>query len=181
MPVVETATQAVSAAAASAQVPSKDAPNLKGSCGDCVERELTWDEVKQILAADRVDLLGRTVEQQRVYAEYMEQLALEYGSVVAYIRQIKLAPFIADNSKEHLVLLNDFPYALTPDMAHFIVWSKQKLTTGMVPDPVILELFSAHLDELIGAGKYEWVWFVNPPHLQSIPEAAHGHLIVRTL
>ncbi|KAJ2908534.1 hypothetical protein GGI21_002790 [Coemansia aciculifera] len=164
-----------------AQVLSNDLLSLKSSDRVCIERAMTWDEVKQIVAADRVDLLGRTDEQERVYAEYMKEITQEHGSVVAFIKKTKLAPFIANSDTEYLIIPNDFPYALTPDMAHFIVWSKQKLTVGMVPDPAIQKLVGAHFDDLLGAGKYEWTWFVNPPHLQSIPEAAHGHLIVRTL
>ncbi|KAJ2483351.1 hypothetical protein EV174_002964 [Coemansia sp. RSA 2320] len=148
---------------------------------DGVEREFTWPEVKQIVAAERMDLLGRTAEQERVYSECMSEFCKEYGSVVSYILQVKLATFIADKTSEFLVLPNDFPYALAPDMSHYIVWSKQKLTAGVVPDLAIKQLIDAYLDEQIGAGLHEWAWFVNPVHLQSIPEAAHGHLIVKRL
>ncbi|KAJ1775074.1 hypothetical protein GGF48_005438, partial [Coemansia sp. RSA 921] len=55
-----------------------------------------------------------------------------------------------------------------------------ELTPGCVPDPdveaLVVERLGAQTD-----GAYEWVWFVNPPHLQSIPEVVHGHLIVRTV
>ncbi|KAJ2331787.1 hypothetical protein GGI00_003096, partial [Coemansia sp. RSA 2681] len=181
MPAVENTTRPDSAAAVAVTVLPKNLLNLKCPSRPGLERTLTWDEVKQLVAAERMDLMGRTNEKQSEYIEYKKQITQEHGSVVACIRQTKLAPFLADSSKEYLVLPNDFPYALAPDMAHFIVWSKRNLTAGLVPDQDIQLVFTAHFDELIGAGKYEWTWFVNPPHLQSIPEAAHGHLIVKKL
>ncbi|KAJ2751295.1 hypothetical protein GGH94_006120 [Coemansia aciculifera] len=180
MPSVETVAQTGSASA-NAQTLPKELQNMKSPGILGVEREFTWDEVRQIVAAERLDLLGRTAEKERIYSEYMDQLRKEYGSVAAYVLQTKLASFIADSSREYLIIPNDFPYALEPDMSHFIVWSKLKLTGGIVPDPFIKQMIGAYLDELIGEGEYEWTWFVNPPHLQSIPDAAHGHLIVKTL
>ncbi|KAJ2485761.1 hypothetical protein IWW37_005842 [Coemansia sp. RSA 2050] len=180
MPAVETVAQTALGSTAKPTLP-KELQNMKipGNLG--VDRDFTWDEVRQIVAAERLDLLGRLVEKERVYSEYMQQLREEYGSVAAYVLQTKLKSFIADSSKDYLIVPNDFPYALEPDMSHFIVWSKLQLTGGVVPDPVIKQMIDAYLDELIGGGKYEWAWFVNPPHLQSIPDASHGHLIVKTL
>ncbi|KAJ2372683.1 hypothetical protein IW150_004000 [Coemansia sp. RSA 2607] len=104
-----------------------------------------------------------------------------YGSVVAYIQQVKLGDFLRDTASEFLMIPNDYPYSIPESTLHYIVWSKVKLTPGTVPDAVVKQLFESRLDKEIGVGKYEWVWFVNPPHLQSIPEVIHGHLIVQKL
>ncbi|KAJ1890796.1 hypothetical protein LPJ66_007272 [Kickxella alabastrina] len=146
-----------------------------------VQRQFTWEEVKQVVAAERLDLLGRVAEKELVYRENMQKIREEYGSVVAYIHQVKLAVFLHDTASEFLMIPNDYPYALPDNTQHFIVWSKVKLTPGTVPDDVIRRLFETRLNKEIGAGKYEWVWFVNPPHLQSIPEVVHGHLIVQMM
>ncbi|KAJ1908573.1 hypothetical protein GGI09_002158 [Coemansia sp. S100] len=180
MPSVETVVPTAPVSAVAQPLP-KELQNMKAPGRLGVEREFTWDEVRLIVAAERLDLLGRTAEKERIYGEYMDQLRQEYGSVAAYVLQTKLASFMADSSRVYLIIPNDFPYALGADMSHFIVWSKQKLTGGTVPDLFIKQTIVAYLGELIGEGKYEWTWFVNPPHLQSIPDAAHGHLIVKTL
>ncbi|KAJ2080500.1 hypothetical protein H4R24_003020 [Coemansia sp. RSA 988] len=146
-----------------------------------VTRQFTWAEVKQVVAANRLELLGRVTPKEIAYREDMRQIREEYGSVVNYIRKVKLAEFIADDLEEHLMILNDYPYALPEDTTHYIMWSKKPLTPGIVPDPVVREIIVARLDELYGRGNYEWVWFVNPLHLQSIPEVVHGHLIVQRL
>ncbi|KAJ2834555.1 hypothetical protein GGI24_000348 [Coemansia furcata] len=180
MPTIETVARTASDSA-DTQALSKKLLNMEvpGRLG--VEREFTWDEIKQIVAAERLELLSRTTEQERVYTEHMQLLSQEHGSASAYVLKIKLASFIADDSREYLIIPNDYPYALEPDMSHFIVWSKPKLASGIVPAPVIKHMIGSYLDEHIGESKYEWTWFVNQPHLQSIPDVSHGHLIVKTL
>ncbi|KAJ1809715.1 hypothetical protein LPJ56_004492 [Coemansia sp. RSA 2599] len=144
-------------------------------------RPYTWEEVKLVVAAERLDLLGRTIEKELAYREDMKKVREEYGSVLNYVRTVKLAAFIQQTDSQHLVIPNDYPYALPDNVLHYIVWSKEKLTEGNVPDPVIQCIFEERLDKDIGPGRYEWIWFVNPPHLQSIPEVNHGHLIVLKL
>ncbi|KAJ1855768.1 hypothetical protein GGH12_003112 [Coemansia sp. RSA 1822] len=143
-----------------------------------VKREFTWPEVKQLVAANRLELLGRTTPKELAYRADMHEIRTQYGSVAAYIRQVKLAEFIADSSEQFLLIPNDYPYALPKDVRHYIVWSKTELTPGCVPDPDVEALVAARLGAQTDSA-YEWVWFVNPPHLQSIPEVVHGHLIVR--
>ncbi|KAJ2129226.1 hypothetical protein IW136_005897 [Coemansia sp. RSA 678] len=145
-----------------------------------VMREFTWLEVNQLVAANRLELLGRTTLKELQYRADMHEVRAQYGSVATYIRQVKLAAFIADSSEQFLLVLNDYPYAVPNDAQHYIVWSKTELSPGCVPDPDV----EAFIVERLGAqtdGAYEWVWFVNPPYLQSIPEVVHGHLIVRTV
>ncbi|KAI8325783.1 hypothetical protein GQ54DRAFT_177170 [Martensiomyces pterosporus] len=144
-----------------------------------VQRQFTWDEVKQVIAAGRLELLGRTTPKELAYREDMQKIREEHGSVVNYIQKVKLAGFLKDNSSKYLMIPNDYPYALPESTFHYIVWSKVPLTPGTVPDPEVRELFEAELDEQLGTSKREPLWFVNPPHLQSIPEVVHGHLIVK--
>ncbi|KAJ2615255.1 hypothetical protein H4S08_001329 [Coemansia sp. RSA 1365] len=146
-----------------------------------VTRQFTWSEVKQVVAANRLELLGRVTSKEMAYREDMQQIREKHGSVLNYIRKVKLVEFIADDLAEHLMILNDYPYALPEHTVHYILWSKKTLTPGITPDPAIRKIIVTRLDELLGRDKYEWVWFVNPLHLQSIPEVVHGHLIVQKL
>ncbi|KAJ2320367.1 hypothetical protein H4S02_007000 [Coemansia sp. RSA 2611] len=145
-----------------------------------VTREFTWLEVKQLVAANRLELLGRTTPEELAYREDMRKIRDEYGSVTKFILEVKLAEFIASSAERYLMIPNDYPYSLPATTRHYIIWSKVELTSGTVPDPEIRALFSKKLDAQFGSDRYEWVWFVNPPHLQSIPEVVHGHLIIQT-
>ncbi|KAJ2845806.1 hypothetical protein J3B02_004578, partial [Coemansia erecta] len=93
-------------------------------------RPYTWEEVKLVVAAERLDLLGRTIDKELAYREDMKKVREEYGSVLNYVRQVKLAAFIQETDSKHLVIPNDYPYALSDNVAHYIVWSKEKLTVG---------------------------------------------------
>ncbi|KAJ1986911.1 hypothetical protein GGI25_006041 [Coemansia spiralis] len=146
-----------------------------------VVRDISWNELKLLVAANRFDLLGRKSPDELEYQADLRRIREEYGSVAAFVRQVKLAEFLADPSTRYLMIPNDYPYALQGRTTHYIIWSKAKLTHSSVPDAKVRELFESKLDAQLGAGKYEWVWFVNPPQLQSIPEVFHGHLLVREL
>ncbi|KAJ2437367.1 hypothetical protein GGI03_009267, partial [Coemansia sp. RSA 2337] len=83
MPSVETVVPTAPVSAVAQPLP-KELQNMKAPGRLGVEREFTWDEVRLIVAAERLDLLGRTAEKERIYGEYMDQLRQEYGSVAAY-------------------------------------------------------------------------------------------------
>ncbi|KAJ1957772.1 hypothetical protein EC988_000659 [Linderina pennispora] len=146
-----------------------------------VPRIFTWDEIKEIVAVGRLELLGRTTPKEQAYRADMQQIREQYGSVTNYVLKVKLGRFINDSADDYLMIPNDYPYALPENTFHYIVWSKVAMSAGTVPDPVVKELFERRLDELHGAAGRESLWFVNPPALQSIPEVVHGHLIVKML
>ncbi|KAJ1797267.1 hypothetical protein LPJ59_003250 [Coemansia sp. RSA 2399] len=153
---------------------SQKSPKFEG-----VQRDFTWEEVKLLVAAGRLDLLGRKTPEELAYRDDMAQIRKQYGTIVAFMQTVKLAAFLADADAQYLMIPNDYPYALPENTLHYILWSKPALASGTVPDAEVKALFESNLDSSVGAGKYEWVWFVNPPHLQSIPEVVHGHLIVK--
>ncbi|KAJ1962703.1 hypothetical protein GGI12_002485 [Dipsacomyces acuminosporus] len=152
---------------------------LPGRVG--VQREFSWDEVKQVVAEGRLELLGRTTPKELAYRKDMQKIRDEYGSVTSYMQEVKLAQFLKDGSSGFLLIPNDYPYALPENTFHYILWSKVQLTPGTVPDPEVKVHIDTRLDEVLGTSEREYVWFVNPPHLQSIPEVVHGHLIVKKL
>ncbi|KAJ2519672.1 hypothetical protein H4217_002544 [Coemansia sp. RSA 1939] len=159
----------------------EDLLNQKSAKHVGVQRDFTWEEVKLVVAAERLDLLGRKMPEELAYREDMDQIRKKHGSIVAFMQTVKLAEFLADPVAQHLMIPNDYPYALPKDTMHYILWSKPSLTPGTVPATDVRTLFESRLDKTLGANRYEWVWFVNPPHLQSIPEVVHGHLIVKKL
>ncbi|KAJ2552419.1 hypothetical protein EV175_003321 [Coemansia sp. RSA 1933] len=160
---------------------SEDLLSQKSVKFEGVKRDFTWEEVKQLVASERLDILGRKTPEELAYRDDMDQIRKQYGSIVAFMQTVKLAGFLADAGAQYLMIPNDYPYALPENTQHYILWSKPVLTSGTVPDAEVKALIEVKLDKTIGAGKYEWVWFVNPPHLQSIPEVVHGHLIAHEL
>ncbi|KAJ1935556.1 hypothetical protein FBU59_005348 [Linderina macrospora] len=146
-----------------------------------VQRIFTWDEIKEVVAAGRLELLGRTEPKEIAYRADMQKIREEYGSVTNYVLSVKLGKFINESTDDYLMIPNDYPYALPDNTFHYIVWSKVAMAPGTVPDPVVKSLFDSKLDELHGTAARESLWFVNPPALQSIPEVVHGHLIVKML
>lgn len=65
---------------------------------------------------------------------------------------------------------NDFPYNLTPDIQHLIIWCNRG---SFSPEEV-----EAHVKEQQG-DVYEALHFINSPHLRSIPDISHAHVFLR--
>ncbi|ELR13372.1 uncharacterized protein ACA1_241600 [Acanthamoeba castellanii str. Neff] len=68
-------------------------------------------------------------------------------------------------SKRVVWAKNDFPYALEADISHFLLWSLQPL-----PPQQLEQLIQQHV-----APDEEFVYFVNPPALQSVQNVFHAH------
>ncbi|CAG8623906.1 5884_t:CDS:2 [Ambispora gerdemannii] len=81
--------------------------------------------------------------------------------------------FYAEVPPTHYALLeNDFPYAIEPSIKHFILWSKLAFTPGSMQE----------VDRFLRAQfpwNKEWLFCVNPPHLQSVQGVSHAHVFVR--
>lgn len=81
------------------------------------------------------------------------------------------------------ILLNDWPYGLTSDITHLVIWTKTPIPTNgdgyLTPesrrriDKFVQEVFSSVL------GRENVVWFKNYIALQSIPTLEHIHVFVR--
>ena len=81
------------------------------------------------------------------------------------------------------ILLNDWPYGLTPDITHLVVWTKTPIPIGedghltlesrMRIEEFIQKVFSNEL------GRGSVIWFKNYGALQSIPSLEHIHVFVR--
>ena len=81
------------------------------------------------------------------------------------------------------ILLNDWPYGLTPDITHLVIWTKTPIP---VDGDGHLNLGSRkRIDEFVQKvfgsvlGRENVVWFKNYTSLQSIPSLQHIHVFVR--
>ncbi|KAI7900765.1 uncharacterized protein BX663DRAFT_476262 [Cokeromyces recurvatus] len=91
----------------------------------------------------------------------------KYGSVENYLLKEKIH-FSSDSN--FLILPNDFPYSIDPGIEHVLIWSKEPLAADFV---------ESLLEKNYGSSVWEWVYFVNPPELQSIPRLPHVHVFMR--
>ncbi|KAL6869736.1 hypothetical protein ACO1O0_001065 [Amphichorda felina] len=93
----------------------------------------TWDEVRQVVHDNRLELFQRVPSELRRYKAFTWRLARDYGSVTNFILRERLgwqAPvrprgrpfeFPDDDVK---ILHNDWPYGIDPRIVHLVVWTK---------------------------------------------------------
>ena len=64
-----------------------------------------------------------------------------------------------------MIILQDFPYAHESTMHHWVLWSSIPLSA----DELIAEVH-----QRLHSSEWEWVYFVNPTVLKSIPAVRLG-------
>ena len=144
-----------------------------------IPRPATWEELLQIIQADRIDLLGRSIEEIKRYRKETAMIKAKYASVEDYIlirrferksveKQGKLAAVRDADSKKIVVHENDFSYYTDHGIRHHLIWSNDGLTENQIQQ-VIEQNFA----------EFETVSFVNPRHLQSVRGLWHAHVFTR--
>lgn len=100
---------------------------------------------------------------------------------------VSRTPF-ADPS-DYRVLKNDWPYGLTPDITHIVVWSRTLIST----DPETGDLTPGgrelirnfvrtyFVDKLGPGGGNRVMWFKNWVTLQSVRSLEHIHVLIKDL
>lgn len=122
-----------------------------------------------------------------------------YGSMTNYLMEHRLPkswgalPFtpashipFADPS-DFCVLSNDWPYGLTPDITHIVVWTRTVISTdpetGDVTDEsrkLIRDFVKTYFADRLGpGGERRVMWFKNWVALQSVRALEHIHVLVK--
>jgi hypothetical protein len=126
---------------------------------------------------------------------WTHEIKAQYGSTTNYILQHRLPwgspPFTYnsaipfDSPSDFKILINDWPYGLTPDITHIVVWSKTPIPTdpgsGDVTDEsrrIIREFVDRTFVKRLGDDE-RVVWFKNWVRLQSVRALEHVHVLVR--
>lgn len=144
------------------------------------------------------------------YIRWTNQTKASYRSITGFVLEQRLlwsplSPLNSDSSPEfacssstpfaaaadYKILLNDWPYGITPNITHLIVWSKIRLldqkpegylthsSTALVQDFVQ----RTFIDRLAAKGvknTYDKIlWFRNWTGLQSVRGLEHVHILVR--
>jgi len=150
---------------------------------------LSWNECKQIVAEDRLELLGRSDTQQSSYDEFTRGIKDKYEHVKDYLfvskfgfeaeaspitgkLRVNILPGSLSTDRLNLCI-NDFPYNYEEGIAHYVLW---KLGTQLTEKEIVDAQDSLLRDERLGAK--DACWYVNPPHLKSILEIDHAHILV---
>ncbi|AGE48483.1 protein of unknown function (DUF3605) [Paramecium bursaria Chlorella virus AN69C] len=121
---------------------------------------MKWEDAKMCIALDRLDLLRRSPDVLRQYNEYRQNLASN---------GINIRDVILKKMRKRLVkwMKNDYPYNVE-GTKHYLIWSMTPLENYFIRD---------FADKYTGGREY--LTFVNPEHLKSIPDIWHVHVLVR--
>lgn len=149
----------------------------------------TWKQLQTIILLEK-DLakLARSRSQQREYEIFQYCLKREYASVLDYILVTKFGlerrvsdgdgrarafPPLKDFFEVKKVLVeNDFPYFNEDGIYHFLLW---KINEKVLPCDIV-EAKESLRRKLEVVDTLHWI---NPPHLQSILDIEHVHILCR--
>lgn len=88
--------------------------------------------------------------------------------------------------EDYKILTNDWPYGLTTDTTHIVVWSKTPIPTDEKTGDVTAEsrrIIQDFVDRTfvtrLGGDSYRVMWFKNWVQLQSIRALEHVHVLVK--
>ena len=158
-----------------------------------------WPELVDIVEKENsLAKLSRNVQQQKEYTIYRRELLKEWKSVYDHILvskfdferrlvrndlpqgedrndQVWVAYPPLDEVREIKKVLkpNDFPYYFADDIEHWCLW---KLCEDVTDD----EIEEAKMDlQTMYGDIVTYVSWRNPPHLKSLPDIDHIHLVCR--
>ena len=158
-----------------------------------------WDELVDIVLHQK-DLakLSRSEEQQYNYELYKQNILLQWDTMTDYVlytkfpnvftkvdgtlidsppqRRWKVHPPIESISTKQMALVkNDFPYYMDDNIEHWILW---KLGGEAIND-VDIENAKQDLCTYHNLRENDFIHWVNPVHLKSIPNIEHAHILGR--
>mmetsp|Transcript_15627 Transcript_15627/g.21424 ORF Transcript_15627/g.21424 Transcript_15627/m.21424 type:complete len:156 (-) Transcript_15627:90-557(-) len=147
---------------------------------------LNFEEIKTIVDEDRLELLGRSHRQQEQYEDFCRGIRALWISVSDYLIASKFNTEVYFNIEGKkcvkrpitncdgiVLVLNDFPYNFEAGIQHYILWKMG----GPVTKQNILDSIESLRQSKVNFTDY--VYYINPPHLKSIPDIEHAHIIIR--
>jgi len=165
----------------------------------------TWEELRQIIADDELGILKRKPSDLVRYIKWSRETKAAYGSVTNFLclRRLHWQPLESETGvtfefksstpfmdpDDYRILRNDWPYGLTPDITHLVVWSKSRIpvdaqTGYLTPESnrlihdFVQTTFVKRLDS-VGSGQDRVQWFKNWAKLMSVRGMDHIHVLLR--
>ncbi|RDW59704.1 hypothetical protein BP6252_12791 [Coleophoma cylindrospora] len=159
----------------------------------------SWDELKEIIAQNRLEVLKRKPSDLRRYMAWSVSTNAQYGSMTNYLLAHRLPqswgrpPFTPnslvpfEDKSDYSILVNDWPYGLEKGISHIVVWSRTPIETdektGDVTDLSRARIQDfvkrTFMDRLSEDGSKRVMWFKNWVALQSVRSLEHFHVLVR--
>ncbi|KAI0969409.1 hypothetical protein F4678DRAFT_173659 [Xylaria arbuscula] len=158
-----------------------------------------WEDLKNIIDENNLSVLKRKPSDLRRYMAWTAETKAHYGSMTNYLlthrlpkawgsppfTHISSIPF--KNESDYIVLINDWPYGLTSDITHIVVWSRTAIETESVTGDMTAEsrriisnfVTSFFVDKLGPEGEAKVLWFKNWVALQSVRSLEHIHVMVK--
>ncbi|KAI0024830.1 hypothetical protein F4780DRAFT_478947 [Xylariomycetidae sp. FL0641] len=158
-----------------------------------------FSDLKKIIDENNLSVLKRKPSDLRRYMKWTADTKAEYGSMTNFLMTERLPkawgspPFKPASSipfqdpSDFRVLINDWPYGLTPDLTHIVVWSRTIIETDpktgdMTPQSrqVVENFVRTFFAERLGPdGGKRVLWFKNWVALQSVRTLEHIHVLVK--
>ena len=157
---------------------------------------LTWPELTDIVEVEKnLAKLSRSVEQQRIYIVYRNELLKEWKSVYDHIlvSKFNLEQRLVDNPNrsdgrnstlwesypalselneiKNVLKPNDFPYYTAEGIEHWCLWKVCEDVNDDEIENAKLDLQAKHGDIV------SFLSWRNPPHLKSLPDIDHIHIL----
>ncbi|TVY53178.1 N-acetylglucosamine-induced protein [Lachnellula suecica] len=153
----------------------------------------TWENLKHIIDTNFLEDLLRKPSDLRRYLTWTRATNAKYGSMTAYLLHHRLpwgsppftstSPIPFQHPDDFKILRNDWPYGVTDDITHIVVWSRTPIATNEKGDVteesrrVIGYFVERTFGERVGRDRV--MWFKNWVQLQSVRALEHVHVLVR--
>lgn len=153
-------------------------------------KRISWKELIQIIEVEKdLDKLGRTEEDQRYYQNYRKHILTKWMSMLDYVLCEKLGidskigndgrKMADEESKQKMIksglkklIPNDFPYYLEERIEHWVYWK----LGGSCDEGDVVDV-KRLLQEMYPNKDLQFLYWINLPHLQSLPEIDHLHVL----
>ncbi len=176
----------------SAEAEIKDGKDGQHQSSRCTYRTTayTWDELCDMIARHDLAALRRSARQHEEYEQYRVELRKTWKSVYDFVLCSKfqytrcimakdetkweaVVPTMMGESRTSLVP-NDFPYYIAEHIEHWVLW---KLGGDVTEADIEQAKQDLKLIEDSKRGVKASLHWINPPHLRSLPEIDHAHIL----
>lgn len=145
----------------------------------------TWQDLKHIILEEK-DLarLARSEKDQLEYQVFRHFVGLEYRSILDFLLitkfdfqtalindKLQTAQTIKESGVRRTMLVkNDFPYYTEEGIVHYVLWKTNDDITEQ-------DIEDAKKKLVREKGAVDTIHWINPPHLKSLPEIDHAHIL----
>jgi hypothetical protein len=130
---------------------------------------IDWIQLQEIISGSGDICIKRSLDKESKYRQFQIEVLEKYESLKSFILCNKIIPSVGQS---FYLTSNDFPYNLTSDISHFIIWntSEEKPT---------LDMYKKFASECIDYDTYHCLFLVNADIHQTIPDIFHCHVFLK--